>query len=81
MDSLYLPSYLEEGFSETLSSPLVSSVSVDEGRSDRARPEYRLRRLGGGSYGRVVPAVSPLSQALVKRQVRFSIPNAQERKA
>ena len=52
---------------------------MDDGRSDRARPEYRLRRLGGGSYGRVVPAEAPLSQALVKRQVRFSIPNAQER--
>src|SRR5215211_7334829 len=73
-------SFLEEFFSETPSSPPVtSSASMDEGISDRARPGYRLCRLGGGSYGRVGPALAPLSQALVKRQVRFLIPNAHER--
>src|SRR5215210_3117594 len=74
--------YRQRAFSETQSSqPVPSSALVDdEGRSGRASPGYRPRSRGGGSYGRIVPAVASLGQALlVKLQLRFSIPNAHER--
>jgi hypothetical protein len=47
-------------------------VSVDE-------TGYRPLRLGGAFGGLIIPAEAPLPQALVKCQLRFSIPNAHER--
>jgi hypothetical protein len=59
---------------------VTSSASVDdEGGSDRARPGYPPSPLGGGSGSSVVRALASFAQALVKLQLRFSIPNAHER--